>query len=186
MCMNMQKEMTEISERISHVESERDELKKENCVLKDRLVTVEKTTEKMERQFKDNNLIIFGMKQKKNESGHECEQSVRTLISEKLQLSDDILLEKVHRLSAKEDSPIIARFTERRQKTAVLKARQKLKGTDIFVNEDFTERVRDVRRKLMPVLRDARESGKKATLVYDHLIVDGKKVFLDERGHQQT
>ena len=44
----------------------------------------------------------------------------------------------------------------------------------------------DVRRKLMPVMREARESGKKATLVYDQLIVDGKKVCVGRDGLLQT
>ena len=51
---------------------------------------------------------------------------------------------------------------------------KKLKGTAISINEDFTARVRGIRRSLLPFLKDAKKANKKAKLSYDKLIVDGK------------
>jgi hypothetical protein len=62
----------------------------------------------------------------------------------------------------------------------VLKARAKLKGSDVFVGEDFSKRVRDIRKKLTPHLKKAKEEGKKATIVYDYLLVDSKRYTVNE------
>lgn len=66
--------------------------------------------------------------------------------------------------------PIVARFLRFKDKVAVLERAKKLKGTNIFINEDFTEAVRQKRRDLLPALRAAREKGKIAYLRYGKLI----------------
>ncbi len=42
-------------------------------------------------------------------------------------------------------------------------------------------RVREIRRKLSPHLKKKKSEGCRASMVYDHLIVDGKKFGLDKR-----
>ncbi|KAL7372326.1 hypothetical protein ABVT39_014222 [Epinephelus coioides] len=48
---------------------------------------------------------------------------------------------------------------------------KKLKGTGIYINEDFSEAVRQKRKELLPAMRAARERGDIAYLSYDRLIV---------------
>ena len=47
----------------------------------------------------------------------------------------------------------------------------KLKGTNIFINEDFTEAVRLKRKELLPKLMEARKKGLFAVLRHDKLTV---------------
>lgn len=97
-------------------------------------------------------------------------------------MAEDIQFDRVHRLSSKPNAPLIARFSFYKHKIAVLRAKQKLKGTDIFVGEDFSEGVRETRKKLRKFVPALREAKQKVTMVFDHLVVDGKKVFLSEDG----
>ena len=40
-------------------------------------------------------------------------------------------------------------------------------------------RVREIRKKLGPHLNAARDQGKRATMIFDHLLINGKKFTLD-------
>ena len=62
----------------------------------------------------------------------------------------------------------------------ILKAKNKLQGSDIFIGEDFSSRVCDIRRKLVPHLKKARNEGKGVTMVFDHIIIEGKKFTVDD------
>jgi hypothetical protein len=90
---------------------------------------------------------------------------VTDLITDKLELAQDFQFDRVHRLSSKPDAPVIARCTFYKQKMDLLKAKRKL----------FSLRVRDIRRKLTPHLKKARSDGKRAAMVFDHLLIDGKR-----------
>ena len=48
---------------------------------------------------------------------------------------------------------------------------KKLKGSRIFINEDYPDAVRQKRRELLPQMKAARERGDFAVLRYDKLIV---------------
>jgi hypothetical protein len=52
----------------------------------------------------------------------------------------------------------------------------------VFIGEDFSRGVRDKRKKLAVILKDIKKEDKTAKMVYDHLIVEGKKFFLSEDG----
>ena len=89
--------------------------------------------------------------------------------------------DRVHRLNAKADSPVIARCVFYKQKVEILKAKKKLKGnSNIYIGEDFTLRVRDLRKRLIPHLKKAKEERKRATLIFDHLLIEGKRYTVDK------
>ncbi|KAL8564249.1 hypothetical protein ACOMHN_050860 [Nucella lapillus] len=66
-------------------------------------------------------------------------------------------------------------------KEKILAERRMLKNKtfQVFISEDFTPRVRDIRRKLLPFLKDAKDAGKKAFLRFDTLIIEGKSFVYD-------
>lgn len=53
----------------------------------------------------------------------------------------------------------------------VFKAKRNLKGTNVFVREDYSERVAKKRKNLIPKMMEERKKGKKAYLRFDKLIV---------------
>ncbi|KAL8580697.1 hypothetical protein ACOMHN_004738 [Nucella lapillus] len=67
-----------------------------------------------------------------------------------------------------------------KDKVSILKAKWKLKGSDLFIGEDFSLRVRTLRKKLVPHLKAAKDQKKRATMIYDHLLIDGKQYVLGD------
>ena len=63
----------------------------------------------------------------------------------------------------------------------ILKAKTELQGSDVFIWEFFSSYVRGIRRKFVPHLKKARIAGKRATMVFDHIIIEGKKFTVDEK-----
>lgn len=136
----------------------------------------------LESQSRRNNLVFDGIAETANEGWAESEEKVRALLVEKLQLPREIEVERAHRTGRPSASregprprgdrprPIVARFLRFKDKVAVLERAKKLKGTNIFINEDFTEAVRQKRRDLLPALKAARDRGEIAYLRYDRLI----------------
>ena len=125
--------------------------------------------------------MFYGVGRRENESSEDCEKLLKELTSVKMGV-DGVEFDRVHRLNGKPDSPIIACCSAYKDKIRVLKAKTKLKGSNIFVGEDFTFRVREVRRKLTPHLKEARASGKRVAMVFDHLLIDGKKFTVGDAG----
>ena len=141
----------------------------------------------LEAQSRRSNLIFEGIREESaDESWAESEKKVKDLLEQKLGLSRDIELERVHRIARKEDaagpirgSPkpraIIAKFIRFKDRSEVMANAKKLKGTNIYINEDFIDSVRKRRKELLPAMFEARKQGKIAFLRYDKLVTYDKK-----------
>ena len=139
--------------------------------------------EDIENRSRRNNLIFHGIAPvKENETWDDCESLLKNNISEKMGLDgQNISIDRAHRLksSSGRPAPIIARFTTFKDKERVMKERRKLKGSDVFINEDFSLNVRETRKQLKPFMSWFRSENKHASLVFDHLRVDGERFDYD-------
>ena len=172
---------SKLQNRLESIERKTDDLKTENESLEERIVEMGKKTDDLESRSKRNNLIIHGLVRLEKETGEDCESMLKDMITDKLELVDDFQFDRVHRLNSKPNSPVIARCTFFKDKVKILKAKRKLRGSDVFIGEDFSSGVRDLRRKLVPHLKKARSENKKATMVFDHLIIEGQKFTVDDQ-----
>ena len=175
----LQTGVNKLRREMGDLKTENDELKSETKALGERVTFLENKVDDLEARSKRNNIILHGIPRKANETWQECEDEVRGMISGKLEFSDEVKFDRVHRVSSKPNSPIVARCTFFKDKDRILRSKQKLKGTKIFIGEDFSARVREMRRKLVPHLKEARNQNKRAAMVYDHLVIDGQKFGLD-------
>ena len=176
---NVQDSVSELKEEMHEVKRQNDELKCENARLNERMEVLDKRVDDLEGRSKRNNVIIHGIPRPDNETWQECEETVRDMITDKLEVGQEIRFDRVHRLNSKATSPIVARLTFFKDKERVLKAKQKLRGTDIFIGEDYSLRIREIRRHLVPHMKSARSQNKKVSMVYDHLIIDGIRFGLN-------
>ncbi|XP_076457488.1 uncharacterized protein LOC143291467 [Babylonia areolata] len=144
------------------------------------MLDTERKTDDLEGRSKRNNLTFYGLPRKQNETQAECENIVNDTIVVKLEMTEDFQFNRVHRLNSKPNSHFILRCTFYKDKETILKAKRKLKGSDVFIGEDYSFRVREIRKKLSPHLKKAKSEGKRATMVYDHLIIEGEKFYLDK------
>ncbi|KAI4815623.1 hypothetical protein KUCAC02_005761 [Chaenocephalus aceratus] len=86
-----------------------------------------------------------------------------------------IEVERAHRMGngrgADKPRQIVVKFLRFKDKTAVMGRRNRLKRTNIFLNEDYPEAVRQKRKELIPAMKAERSKGNIAYIRYDRLIV---------------
>ena len=173
---------TEMKGKIKELEVENLNLKTEleKCTFKQK--QQDEKLDDLESRSRRSNIIVHGLHpEKEDETWDDCEKLIRTMISDKLGLDGrGIQIERSHRLrSGNRPGPVIVKFAFYKDKENVLRQRTKLKNTNLFLNEDFTTRVRTLRRHLTPIMRKLRDEGKRAVLVYDHLVVEGERLYYD-------
>ena len=183
-------EVQGLREEVEELRSENTSLRAENHDLRQRMDNVDAKLDDLECRSRRNNLLFHGLPRPPNESPEECEQTVREFLTDSLEMAGDMQFDRVHRTSDKANAPVIARCTVYKDKTAIMKAKSKLRGKDsrVFIGEDFSARVRQIRKQLTPHLKDARNAGKRAVMVFDHLLIDGKRFVLtaDGRGIREV
>ena len=129
----------------------------------------------LEDHSRRNNIKIEGLPEA--DGGENWEQTaacVSKLIKDKLEISEEVLIERAHRVgqrSSQKPRSVIAKFLRFKDREAILKNSRKLKGTNIYVNEDLCEASRAKRREQLPKLREARSLGKIAYFSHTKLII---------------
>ena len=177
------KEVQTIKASLEHTQADLADLKELNC--QDRLQSLEENlgslidkTDDLENRSRRNNLCFEGIEEKYgNETWEESEQKIKGLISTTLKINtDDMIIERAHRVGKKKSTaekprPIVAKFLNFKDRDMVIKERRKLKGTKHVIREDFSDRVLEKRKSLLPKMNEARKEGKIAYLSYDKLII---------------
>lgn len=137
-----------------------------------------KITDKMEYlegQTRRNNLIFEGVPESPRETWAESEEKIKKILVENLQLQHKVELERGHRIGkpggGERTRPILVKFLRYKDRETILQRAKSLRGTKIYINEDFTDTVKQKRKELMPELKAARERGDIAYLRYDKLVV---------------
>ena len=192
------------------LKSSHENLKTENETLTKKVNNMSKKLDQLENQSRRENLVFHGLKEDPNESWEDSENKIRAYISNDLGLDDSrISIERAHRLKAKTfPRPIIAKFSLFKDRDRVLKkyrekrdsaqneddGQQSDHGTNategeaaesrkepvVRVSEDFSARVRRIRRSLRPFLIDFLKQTDDAYIKVDKLIVDGTVHGYDE------
>ncbi|KAI8521869.1 hypothetical protein Bbelb_016230 [Branchiostoma belcheri] len=127
------------------------------------------------------NLLFHGVDETEQEN---CEKKVLDLIDGEMKINTKgMRMCGVHRLGKPQRNrsgtgkprPIIARFTCRADRENVWRNKTKLKGKRVFITDDVPSNVREIRkRKLVPALKRAKATGKRATIVGDRLVIEGE------------
>ncbi|XP_065678168.1 uncharacterized protein LOC136093155 [Hydra vulgaris] len=127
----------------------------------------------IEDRSRRNNLRVEGVKEDDNESWLESETKVKKIFDEYLGIKD-VKIERAHR-AGKEDikkhRTIVVKLLDFNDKEAILKNSSKLKGKNIFINEDFCAETNRIRKDLREKMKIKRQLGKFAYISYDKLIV---------------
>lgn len=177
---NLSQTMTEMDKKLSEVVNELRETKKENQRMRDIISQQDERIGILEREVRKKNLIFKGVEDKIDEKPEETKRKV-LMICQMLEvnINPEVNIDDIQRLGKPRPGtirPIILKLTTSDKKWEILKKSNKLKGTDIWVDEDYPKKIQEDRALLIPELKKARSSGKRAQLRYDKLIVDGKIV----------
>jgi ribA/ribD-fused uncharacterized protein len=171
------REMKNILKELEKKVNENSLMKQENKQLRKDLIA-------LETYGRRENLIFDGISEKENET---CSKTILLLCRNKLGIADaceKIKITRCHRLGYKKvdnrrPRPIIVRFLFYPDRQMVWEHRQKLKGSNIYMKEDFPSEIERERRDLIPFLYAARDQGKKASLVGNRLVIDSQSYTRD-------
>ena len=106
----------------------------------------------MEDSLRRNNLRIDSISESNGETWQKCEQEIQKVFREKLGL-EHIEVERAHRTKKNNKNnnkprTVVCKLLSHKQKKSVLENAYKLKGTNIFINEDFCYKKMQHRKQL--------------------------------------
>lgn len=176
----MQNEIDGLRTEVDTLERHNRELWEENQYLNDTMESMGKNLNLIDTQMRRNNLIVFGLSKEETDS-KGCMKVVSELLNGKMGVRD-VEIEHAHRLGKGTNSPVLIKCRRSEDKKNILKAKLKLKGTKVYIDEDYSQNTREVRRILIGKMKEMKEQGKEVKLKHDHLVVDGVKLYLDNNG----
>ena len=99
----------------------------------------------LEDRSRRNNLRIDGISEVSHETWEMCEVSVKDLIKTKLEINDEIEIDRCHRMGKfKDKRSTVCRFLRFKDKQKILSNAKKLKNTGIFIYEDYCKETMDL------------------------------------------
>ena len=161
----------EVGERMDELDAMYDDMQ-------DRVFEIDKS--------RKNNLVFYGVKGKEDDQD-ECEHTIKQIMNVQMQVTREIPLTKVTRLwngpSFRGVKPILVCCQLYKDKEEILRKNSLLlKGTNIYVTEDFSRKVRKHRDELLKFAREIRskEPHLRCSLQYDRLYVENDIYLYNE------
>ncbi|XP_065653107.1 uncharacterized protein LOC136080415 [Hydra vulgaris] len=115
----------------------------------------------LEDRSRRNNLRIDGVDENGQESWGDSEKKVQAFFWQNLGLKN-IEIERAHRTGLKKDGrprTIVLNLQKYKDKIRILKESHRLKGTNCFINEDFSRETVVIRKKLFAEVKQRRSNG---------------------------
>lgn len=154
-------------------------LRSENEVLRQAVKSQEGKITALDNYSRRSNLIFDGISEQSDETQVILLGKIQQVLNNmKIQNCKAIKFERFHRLghyTGKSSRPVIVRFSFYQDRELVWSHKKNLKGTQIYVREDFCRDTLEYRQSVIPILKAARANGKKCVLVGDALIIDGQR-----------
>lgn len=142
---------------------------------------MKKEMDYLENQSRRNNLRIDGIPEGPDESWAKTEELVREMLTNKLSFptreANDIGIERAHRIGTKRDAEndrprtIMVKMEKFKDRDTIKQKAKECKVRGLFINEDYSQRVAEIRKDLLPKLKQARSEGKIAYFSLDKLII---------------
>ncbi|XP_075740604.1 uncharacterized protein LOC119185373 isoform X1 [Rhipicephalus microplus] len=182
----IQKRLDEIEQKFKVVDSTASLIKEVSSVthlLDKKVKDMEKKLVDLEDRGRRNNLLVFGVPEKQNETQADLEQSVVKGIFEEVLGTKITSIERIHRIGrshSRKPRPVILKLFDYREKINVLKNGYKLKGQRTSIAEDFSACTRQKRRNLWESTTDIRKSGKKVKLIHDKIKIENNLFEWDD------
>ena len=192
--------LLEAKEEMDTTASKQKLLTKDNEDLRKKLNTLEDKLDTQENYSRKLNLRLDGVKEGDGEdTAAETEKTVRQLLAERIPEAQNVTMEACHRVGkvrprnrtgGSEDTEnsqagrvrprsIIIRFRYLQERQKVWERKKNFKGSDIYVNEDFSQRTDKRRKQLIPAMKLARKDGQVSYLKGETLIIAGKSFWID-------
>ena len=171
-----------LEKRLAELEKENSALRKELQQQDKKISTVQNRQIKLETYSRSENLEIHGIPEVR---GENCEKKARTVMRDiGMQRVHEVELSRCHRIGPRPQAqlhgnalprPIICSFQYQPDRDDMWSKRKNLKGTDIFLKENFPPEIDERRRILLPCYQKAMSLDKYKNKVFlnkDKLILE--------------
>ena len=166
----LQKERKKDASQISSLQQENEDLIANMKILNDRM-------DFLDDQGRSKNLRFSGIPEGQNENWEQSQQKVNRILNDCLNISP--LIDRAHRVgkpSQNRPRDVIVKFSSSTQRDTILRDRTKLKGTQIYINEDLCPGTINAQKRQMESYYSARRDGKIAYFNRKTLIIKEKNV----------
>ena len=188
-----QKENEDFKQELKSLKKENNELTKNlNCctgeihAFEQQIKVLNDKIDNMDDKQRKDNLIISGLNEDMNENNEQCHKKTVKFIREKLNVPE-INIAAAHRIgkykSQDKNRDVLVKFRTHDERDMVFRKKVNLKGQNIFIKEDFCKETLDIRKNLLPKLKEARNEGKVAFIKYRELVIKPEKF---KRFHSKT
>ena len=126
----------------------------------------------LEDCLRRNSIRIDGIKEHNNESWEECERRVNSMLKERLDI-ENVEIERAHRGGRKSRSKprtIVCKLLRFKDKQNILRKAKLLKGTNVFINEDYCQGTAAYRQELWAEVKVLRSQAKIAYLNHRSIV----------------
>lgn len=170
--------MQAMNQKMEFMMKELETTKQENVQLKKQIAEQNKKIGEMEREIRRKNIIIKGVEDQENEKIEETNDKVKAIFETmEVNINTNMDIDEIRRIGRYKTGatrPILVKFISGKKKTEILKGAKMLKGTNIWIDEDYARDIQAERRQLLPQLKEARQKGYNAKLRYNKLIVNNE------------
>ncbi len=137
---------------------------------------LEDKIDELENRSRRSNLVIKGIPEEKGESWIQSECKVQELLEKQLGVTS-VEIVRAHRVGwvqGERPHPFVVKFTNEKEREQVMQAKTKLKSTQIYIDEDFSARLREERRQLFAVVRREGEQGRRARVRFNKVEIESQ------------
>ena len=145
---------------------------------------------RLENQSRRDNLLFYGFKEERNEDETAIKRKLFNLLTTQMRLAPHVVENmKVVRCHRKgpyvqgRDRPIIVKMHWFQDRKVIWESKSHLKGTEFYINEDFSDLTESRRRDLYPILKAARNNAKyrdNVSINVDRLILNGRTYTVEQ------
>ena len=141
-----------LDEEIATVKDDISKMKSDVRLIERDLLDTNDVSEKLielEDRSRRNNLRFDGLTEVTNETWDGCERKIQKILSDKLEITEDVEIERCHRMGKRKGNrprTIICKFLRFKDKQKILKNAKKLKNSGIYIYEDFCNDTMELRK----------------------------------------
>ncbi|UYV61311.1 hypothetical protein LAZ67_1004315 [Cordylochernes scorpioides] len=174
--LSIEQGVDKLNRRIQQLENTMENTVKSVSKNSERIQEIEKRIDFTEMKMRESNLIFYGVEKKENETSDESLAKIKQIITDNMQISENINILKCHRLSKRPSAPLLVEIPKYEDRIKLFRNAFKLKQLRIYINKDYTLKVREQRRLLINKRKELLAKGISSRLRDSKLIV-GSTVY---------
>lgn len=163
-----------IAEKQNQLEQDNIKLKKDNLEIRSDLKQKNEEIRLLVRESRNKQIVLSGKLVLRSNEGleHRILKVFNEVLEANIELSD---FDEVREMIVKHDyASVLIGFKSQKTRNLIFKTKNKLKGTDLFINEYYTKEVYEERKFLIKERKRLADEKVNAALRFDKLIINGK------------